>query len=111
MEIIVSNDASTDKTEKVAQSALTNHSLNGKVITHPRSGVNKAISESASEIVVITGADGKFDENTILHLLSVHLSSNDVEAVSSDLIPVAKGDTVFSKSGSAYRFNGANLMN
>jgi biofilm PGA synthesis N-glycosyltransferase PgaC len=107
MEIIVSNDGSTDNTEKVAQNALKNNSLTGKVITHPRSGVNKAInrgiSESTHEIVVITGADGKFDENTISHLVSVLLSSDDIGAVSGDLIPIAKGDTVFSKSEAAYR--------
>jgi len=107
MEIIVSNDGSTDSTEKIAQSALTNNSLTGKVITHPRSGVNKAInrgiSESSGELVVITGSDGKFDKDTIPHLLSVLLSSDDIGAVSGDLVPVAKGDTVFSKSEAAYR--------
>lgn len=107
MEIIVSNDGSTDDTEKVAESALKKQSLTGKVITHPRSGVNKAINrginESTNEIIVITGADGRFDEDTIPHLVSVLLSSDDIGAVSGDLIPVAKGDTVFSKSEAAYR--------
>ncbi|MFV9631710.1 MAG: glycosyltransferase [Methanosarcinales archaeon] len=107
MEIIVSNDGSSDNTQKIAQSALTNNSLTGKVITHPRSGVNKAINrginEASNEIVVITGADGMFDENTISHLLYVLLSSDDIGAVSGDMIPIAKSDTVFSKSETAYR--------
>ncbi len=107
MEIIVSNDGSLDDTEEIAKNTLQKHSLNGKVITHPRSGVNKAINrginESSHEIVVITGADGLFDKDTIPHLLSVLLSSDDIGAVSGDLIPVAKGDTVFSKSETAYR--------
>lgn len=102
MEIIISNDGSSDNVESIAQNALTNNSLSGKVITHPHSGVNKAINrginESSHEIVVITGADGLFDKDTIPHLLSVLLGSDDVGAVSGDLIPVAKGDTVFSKS-------------
>jgi len=107
MELIISNDGSSDRTEEIAKNTLQKHSLTGKVITHLRSGVNKAINrginESSYEIVVITGADGLFDENTIPHLLSVLLSSDDIGAVSGDLIPVAKGDTVFSKSEAAYR--------
>ena len=107
MEIIVSNDGSSDDTENIATNALQKHSLIGKVITHSRSGVNKAINrginETSSEIVVITGADGLFDKDTILHLVSVLLSSDDIGAVSGDLIPIAKGDTIFSKSEAAYR--------
>ncbi len=107
MELIISNDGSTDNTENIARNALTNNSLTGKVITHSRSGVNKAINrginETTSEIVVITGADGLFDKDTIPHLVSVLLSSDDIGAVSGDLIPVAKGDTTFSRSEAAYR--------
>jgi len=107
MEIIVSNDGSTDDTENIATNALQKHSLTGKVITHLRSGVNKAINrginETSGEIVVITGADGLFDKDTIPHLVSVLLSSDDIGAVSGDLIPIAKGDTIFSKSEAAYR--------
>ncbi|WP_370574396.1 glycosyltransferase [Methanomethylovorans sp.] len=107
LEIIVSNDGSQDRTEEVAKTALQQHSIKGKVITHERSGVNKAINRgienSSNELVVITGADGLFDENTIPNLLSVLLSSDDVGAVSGDLIPVAKGESVFSNSESAYR--------
>lgn len=107
MEIIVSNDGSADKTVEIAQKAIEENSLQGKVITFPRSGVNKAINrginESANEIVVITGADGLFDEKTIPDLLSVLLSSPDIGAVSGDLIPIAKGDSVFSNSEAAYR--------
>jgi biofilm PGA synthesis N-glycosyltransferase PgaC len=107
LEIIVSNDGSQDKTEEVAKNALQQHSIKGEVITHERSGVNKAINRgiehSSNELVVITGADGLFDENTIPDLLSVLLSSNDIGAVSGDLVPVAKGESVFSNSESAYR--------
>ena len=107
MELIVSNDGSSDNTEEIAKNTLQKHSLTGKVITHPRSGVNKAINrginESSHEIVVITGADGLFDKDTIPDLVSTLLSSDDIGAVSGDLIPVAKGDTVFSRSESAYR--------
>ncbi|MDW7776924.1 MAG: glycosyltransferase [Methanosarcinales archaeon] len=107
MELIISNDGSSDNTETIAQNALKNNSLSGKVITHSRSGVNKAINrginETSSEIVVITGSDGLFDKDTIPDLVSTLLSSDDIGAVSGDLIPVAKGDTVFSKSEAAYR--------
>lgn len=107
MELIISNDGSSDNTEIIAQKALANNSLCGKVITHPRSGVNKAINrginESSHEIVVITGADGLFDENTIPHLITVLLSSNDIGAVSGDIVPMSKGNTIFSKSENAYR--------
>lgn len=37
------------------------------------------------------------------HLVRILLSNNDIGAVSGDLIPVAKGNTVFSKSEAAYR--------
>jgi cellulose synthase/poly-beta-1,6-N-acetylglucosamine synthase-like glycosyltransferase len=107
LEIIVSNDGSQDRTEELAKVALQQHSIKGDVITHERSGVNKAINRgienSSNELVVITGADGLFDENTIPDLLSVLLSSNDIGAVSGDLVPVAKGESVFSNSESAYR--------
>ena len=107
MELIISNDGSSDNTEEIATNALQKHTLTGKVITHPRSGVNKAINrginETSSEIVVITGADGLFDKDTIPDLVSTLLSSDDIGAVSGDLIPVGKGDTVFSRSESAYR--------
>lgn len=107
LEIIVSNDGSQDRTEEVAKAALQQRSIKGKVITHERSGVNKAINRgiehSSNDLVVITGADGLFDENTIPDLLSVLLSSDDIGAVSGDLVPVAKGESVFSNSESAYR--------
>lgn len=105
MGIIISNDGFADNTEELAQNALKDHNINGKVITHTRSGLNKAINrginETSSEIIVITGSDGLFDENTILDLLSVLLSADDIGAVSGNLIPVAKGESVFSKSEAA----------
>ncbi|MCL7411933.1 MAG: glycosyltransferase, partial [Methanosarcinaceae archaeon] len=89
MELIISNDGSSDNTETIAQNALKNNSLSGKVITHSRSGVNKAINrginETSSEIVVITGSDGLFDKDTIPDLVSTLLSSDDIGAVSGDL--------------------------
>lgn len=107
MEIIVSNDGSTDKTEKVALDSIKKHSIKGKVITNSRSGVNAAINrgtkETSNQIVVIAGADGLFDKNTIPHLVSVLLSSDDIGAVSGDLVPVAKGESMFSRSEAAYR--------
>lgn len=107
MEIIVSNDGSSDRTENAAQNALEKYSLDGKIITHPRSGVNAAINrgikESSSQIVVIAGADGRFDGNTIPALVSVLMSSEDIGAVSGDLVPVAKGESMFSNSEAAYR--------
>jgi biofilm PGA synthesis N-glycosyltransferase PgaC len=107
MEIIVSNDGSIDNTEIRATESLKKHSINGKVITNPRSGVNAAINrgtkETSNGIVVIAGADGLFDKNTISHLVSVLLSSDDIGAVSGDLVPVSKGESLFSKSEAAYR--------
>lgn len=107
MEIIVSNDGSTDNTEKAAANTLNKHSIKGKVITNPRSGVNAAINrgtkETSNRIIVIAGADGLFDKNTIPHLVSVLLSSDDIGAVSGDLVPVSKGESMFSKSEAAYR--------
>lgn len=107
MEIIVSNDGSVDNTEEIARSVLKKHSIEGKVITHDRSGVNKAINrginEASQKLVVITGSDGFFDKDTIPNLLGVLLSSDDIGAVSGDLIPVAKGESIFSNSEAAYR--------
>ncbi len=107
MEIIISNDGSSDGTEIVVQNAIKKLSLSGKIITHSRGGVNAAINRgiraSSNEIIVITGADGMFDGNTIPHLVSVLLSSDDIGAVSGDIVPMAEGDTIFSKSEEAYR--------
>lgn len=107
MEIIVSNDGSVDETESIASKVLDSYAIQGKVITHERSGVNKAINRgiehTTNGVVVITGSDGRFDERTIPDLLSVLLSSPDIGAVSGDLVPVAKGESVFSNSEAAYR--------
>ncbi len=107
MEIIVSNDGSTDSTEKMALDSIKKHSIKGKVITNPRSGVNAAINrgtkETSNPIVVIAGADGLFDKNTIPYLVSVLLSSDYIGAVSGDLVPVAKGESMFSRCEVAYR--------
>lgn len=107
LEIIISNDGSSDNTEKVTREALERNSVNGRVITNPRSGANKAINrgiaEASSDIIVITGADGRFDKDTIPDLVSVLLSRDDIGAVSGDIVPLSKGDTLFSKSESAYR--------
>ncbi|MCQ1535191.1 glycosyltransferase [Methanosarcina sp. KYL-1] len=107
LEIIISNDGSTDNTEKVSLEALQKNSINGKVITNPRSGANKAINrgieEASTDIIVITGADGRFDKDTIPDLVSVLLSDDKIGAVCGDIVPLSKGDTLFSKSESAYR--------
>ncbi|ABE52512.1 glycosyltransferase family 2 protein [Methanococcoides burtonii] len=107
MEIIVSNDGSVDNTEEIARSVLKKHSIEGKVLTHDRSGVNKAINrginETSQDLVIITGSDGLFDKDTIPNLLGVLLSSDDIGAVSGDLVPVAKGESIFSNSEAAYR--------
>ena len=94
MDIIISNDGSTDNTEKVAQNTISNNYLTGKVLSHTRSGVNNAINrginESSTEIIVITGADGLFDKNTIPDLLSVLISSDNIGAVSCNIFLMSK---------------------
>ena len=107
MEIIVSDDGSSDDTVAKASEALNKYGVKGHAITDTRGGVNLAINrginEATKDIVVITGADGLFDENTIPDLLSVLTSSKDIGAVSGDLVPIAKGDSIFSKAEHAYR--------
>lgn len=107
MELLISNDGSSDLTKEVAQKALDDNSLEGKIITHQRSGVNKAINrgvqESSNEIIIITGADGLFGENTIHELVRVLLSSDEIGAVSGDMTPLSEHSTVFFNSEKAYR--------
>ena len=107
MEIIVSDDGSSDDTVANASEALNKYGVKGHVVTNTRGGVNLAINrginKSTKDFVVITGADGLFDENTMPDLLSVLTSSKDIGAVSGDLIPIAKGDSIFSKAEHAYR--------
>jgi len=107
MEIIVSNDGSTDATESETEKTFEKYSLNGILITEQRSGVNTAINrgieKSSHEIVIITGADGLFDNDTIPNLVSKLVSEDKIGAVSGDMIPLAKEDTLFAKSESSYR--------
>lgn len=107
MEIIVSNDGSTDDTENVALTAFAECGIHGKVVTHKRGGanitVNEGIKASQNDIIIITDADGLFDNNTIKDLVSVLVSSEEIGAVTGDIVPISKGESIFSKSETAYR--------
>ncbi|WP_094228673.1 glycosyltransferase [Methanolobus psychrotolerans] len=107
-ELVIVDDSSTDDTVSVAKKAFEDLGIEGTVISNKvRSGVNfsvnKGVSATKREIIVLTGADGEFDKNTIPLLLSVLLSSDDVGAVSGDLIPVSNKKAVTTRSEDAYR--------
>ncbi|MBC7086480.1 MAG: glycosyltransferase [Methanomethylovorans sp.] len=107
-ELIIANDASTDNTKNVATEVMRKLNINGKVVSNEqRSGVNftvnHGVSEASNEIIVLTGADGQFDKNTIPTLLAVLLSSDDIGAVSGDLVPVSYKKVVTTRSEDAYR--------
>lgn len=108
IELVITNDASTDNTANVASQVMKELGINGKIVTNEkRSGVNftvnHGVSEASNEIIVLTGADGEFDKDTIPNLLAVLLSSEDVGAVSGDLIPVSHKKAVTTRSEDAYR--------
>ncbi|MEZ5334865.1 MAG: glycosyltransferase [Methanolobus sp.] len=107
-ELVITNDASTDNTRQVALDAMKNLGIDGKVVSNEnRSGVNytvnHGVSEASSEIIILTGADGEFDKDTIPNLLAVLLSGDDIGAVSGDLIPVSYKKAVTTHAEDAYR--------
>lgn len=108
IELVITNDASTDNTANMASQVMKDLGIKGKILTNEkRSGVNftvnHGVSKASNEIIVLTGADGEFDKDTIPNLLAVLLSSDDVGAVSGDLIPVYQKKAVSTRSEDAYR--------
>lgn len=107
-ELVITNDGSTDATKKVALDTMKELGINGRVVTNDvRSGVNftvnHGVSEASADIIVLTGADGEFDRDTIPNLLAVLLSGEDIGAVSGDLVPVSYRKAVTTHAEDAYR--------
>lgn len=108
IEMIIANDASADNTKKIAIQTMNECKIKGRVVDNEkRSGVNFAVnhgvSEATRDIIVLTGADGKFDKDTVPKLLAGLLSSQDIGAVSGNLIPVSYEKSVTTRSEDAYR--------
>lgn len=107
MELIIVNDASEDKTEGVALSAMKKYGLKGRIIkNNVRAGVNfsmsRGIKGAKNEVVVCTDADVYLDRSALTRVVSKLVSKTDIGAVTGDLQPL-KGKEVTKKSERAYR--------
>ena len=80
LEVLVVNDGSTDKTEKIVKSFKKVRLINLKKNRGKSKALNEGIKRAKGEVVIITDADTEFGKNTIAKLVR-HFKDEKVGAV------------------------------
>jgi cellulose synthase/poly-beta-1,6-N-acetylglucosamine synthase-like glycosyltransferase len=107
-EVLVIDDCSSDTTCEIAEKALAEFNLSGKVLRKPRrSGVNEslniAIREASNDLVCITDADVTLEKEALKNSVAVLNSFEGAAGVTGKIEPVFEKDGMAPKSESSYR--------
>jgi cellulose synthase/poly-beta-1,6-N-acetylglucosamine synthase-like glycosyltransferase len=92
-EVIIIDDASTDRTRQRAESAFKEYGIKGEVLPNrERQGTNRSfnrgIGEAQSDILITTGADVFFEPDALRIVVSRLLSGPEIGAVCADMQPL-----------------------
>ena len=107
-EIIVIDDASTDRTHAIAEQTLREFNLPGRVVAcESRTGVNGCYNlgfkESKGAFIVTTDADVKVDHDALLKSMKIISRLSSVGGVTSRMKPISLGQTSAAKIEGPYR--------
>ena len=108
IEVLVIDDASTDKTSELAKRKMVERKLFGRVIRNKiRLGLNRslnmAIKESKHDLVCITDSDVMLEKSSLQNAICVLRGFKDAGGVTGKVLPVSKGSGVAQSSESFYR--------
>jgi cellulose synthase/poly-beta-1,6-N-acetylglucosamine synthase-like glycosyltransferase len=107
IEVFVLDDCSTDATGEISERALKDFHLEGKILRNEtRTGVNtsynRAMEKVDSEYVLTTDADAVIPPISLLNLMKVMLSIEDVGGVAARMIPMHNKTTMTTRTAVAY---------
>jgi cellulose synthase/poly-beta-1,6-N-acetylglucosamine synthase-like glycosyltransferase len=108
MEILVLDDASTDKTAELASRKIAEKKLLGKVIRNKnRIGLNQslnmAIEKTKHDLICITDSDVMLEKNSLRNAMCVLKGFREAGGVTGKIQPVFKGKGVAQSNESIYR--------
>lgn len=108
LEILVLDDASTDKTAELASRKLDETKLFGRVIRNKnRIGLNQslnvAMEKTKHDLICITDADVMLEKNSLRNAMCVLKGFKDAGGVTGKIQPVFKGKGVAQSNESIYR--------
>lgn len=108
IEVIVYDDASSDQTGLIAEKALRERNLAGKVITSSnRIGLNRslniAIAKATNNLVCVTDSDVLLDEDALNNAVRVLQQYKGAGGVTGHIEPVFQGKGITQKSETSYR--------
>jgi len=108
IEILVIDDASTDKTSELANKKIAEKKLSGRVIRNKiRMGLNRslnmAIREAKRNFVCITDSDVMLEKSSLKNAVCVLKRFKEAGGVTGKIQPVFNGEGVAQKNESSYR--------
>ncbi len=108
LEVIVIDDCSNDGTSEIAEKALTELKLNGKVLRNAKriglnSSLNIAMDEASNNVVCITDADVVLGKNALTRSVSVLKEFDGAGGVTGRIKPVFSKGSAATVSESSYR--------
>jgi cellulose synthase/poly-beta-1,6-N-acetylglucosamine synthase-like glycosyltransferase len=108
LEILVLDDASTDKTAELAKRKIAEKKLFGRVIRNQnRLGLNRslnlAMGQTKHDLVCITDSDVMLEKNALRNAMCVLRGFKEAGAVTGKIQPVYKGKGIAQRNESTYR--------